>query len=763
MNFLLQFFISLYRFLGSISFTLVTFTFIICVVCIGTFLESATNSHRYAEQWTYGHPLFFIVFLSLFANILFSATRRWPFQKKHIPFLMTHLGLLLLLSGVWLKGAYGLQGHMNLLEGSGSHEVFIPNRQMIRLKNRQGATYQWSIVPTFFKGMQALPLTAHSLAPHVELIAFEAHGQQYLELWNQAGKFAPYGIEPIQAGSSILHSIGDTPWVFCMESARCPSSELEKRIQTLYTQDARFSIHAFDLERPLYEGDLKEVMNQSITFPEGHLRACLIQEGNQWQLVSQWGCEEERIIGETTLPLSGVNALIPLPPPLWSGSGPYSLQITRTPSVTLLVENEEKEWLVILGSFGELEVLPFSGKTLEAVYSLDKGFGGYFLQVMLPSIENSPQTRHAAKIKHACALMKAKETLNFTEKFFQQACNAVGADFATEWVAFLDRLHQSGRFLYALKEPIAPTTQALFSNLSFHTLSPTHLRAMQWCLGLSQELQAAFIQGKEPVRHLKAMGWPVCMQQGSPEEVFKALQKQLLLATEALPPPPPELLNKCVEKDPQTHAALLSLLLRQQEPNWQTLLAPLEEIDAKIKSTTPLNCQIRAVAKSLPSLMQREDETPFISLKVSDNNIDEEMHLVYDATKSNLPTSVLNGTYLAECLPYAASIPYHVRLRDTRKVTYPDSDQAVSYEAECLITDRRSGEEEEVLLSMNQVHETADGHRFYLSSLSPSHEESVRQVRLVVNRDPFRGLFTYSGGFFVAMGILLLLFRRQPS
>lgn len=766
MNFLTHLLLRLYHFLGSLSFTLLLFTFIILVVSIGTFLESATESHRYAEQWTYGHPLFFIVFLSLFANILFSATRRWPFQKRHIPFLMTHLGLLLLLSGVWLKGGYGLQGHMNLLEGSGSHEVLLPSRQMVRLKNRQGITHAWSITPTFLKGLQALPLNKKGAeqAPDLQLIAFEPHGQQRLELWNQGGHFTPYGVEPIPTGESVLNLVGNTPWAFRMEASKCTSSELDKRIQSLYAEDAHLSIYAYGLEKPLYEGDLKEAMDKPLSFGEGYLQTYLVKDEatSNWQLCAQWSTQEGRKIGETRLPLNGANALIPLPPPLWAGLGPYSVNITRTPSVTLLVENEEKEWLIIMSPFGGLDCLPFSGKTLEAVYSLDKGFGGYFLQTLLPSTEenSSPRARWSEKQQCMIERMQAKKTFTVSEKLFQKACNAINADFATEWVAFLDTFQQSGRFLYPLKEPIDQKTRDLFAQLDWGALPPSTIRVLQWSLLLTQELQTAFIQGKEPSAHLKEMGWPVCVQQGSPEEVFNALQEQLFLAADALPPPPAELLSKCAEKDPKTHAALFSILLRKHQPTWNALLVS-EETELKPTSTHPLNCQIRPLAEPLPTLTKREEETPLLRLLVSDNNNSEEVDLVYDATGSGLPSPLFNGAYLAECVPYSTSIPYHVRLRDTRKVTYPDSDQAVSYEAECLITDRRSGNEEDVLLSMNQVHETADGHRFYLSSLSPSHEESVRQVRLVVNRDPMRGLFTYSGGFFVAMGILLLLFRRQ--
>lgn len=759
----------LYHFLGSLTFTLILFSFIILVVCIGTFLESATQSHAYAATWTYGHPLFFIVFLSLFANILFSATRRWPFQKRHIPFLMTHLGLLLLLTGVWVKGAYGLQGHMNVLEGSGSHEVLIPTTQMIRLTNAQGKRYEWKIIENPFTLAQAAPLREEDRAPYLTLLDMQPHGKQQVELWNQGGRFTPYAIQPIVAGETLLNLVGDTPWLFHMEER----AFLLDHIQALYAENATLSVYQHNKQTPLYVGPLQDAMQASINVSGALLHVTLQQSPeNQWNLCAIWSTPEGRHIRESLLPLTHLNAFNEHTQDsndltLWQGAGPYLLRVERIPSVTLFVD-KEKEWLIVLGRFGSLECHSFSQETLKSVYAIEGGFGGYFLQVPLPSSHSSysPDSCHARWLEKATLHMRNQPpgSLGLPERLFQQACLATHRDFAAEWVAFLDAWRRSKRWLYRPQTSIG-IEEDPFYHLDWTKLPIDTLCAMQWSVLLLRELENAYIQGQDPYACLKEMGWPVAIHADTPEKVFACLQDQLFHAASALPPLPEALCpNQLGQEQTALQAALLSTLLRQRACPWSILWEGPEEnlIDFKrpFSSSTPLHCRLRPFAQPLPPLAKKEEEAPLLHCRIVEGEKMEEVDLVYDATGNQLAWPVLEGTYLAQCLPYSLSIPYQVRLRDARKIVYPHSDQPASYEAECLITDLRTKEEKEVLLSMNRVHETADGHRFYLSSISPGHEEAVRQVRLVVSRDPLRAAFTYIGGFFVAVGILLLLFRR---
>ncbi len=132
-----KYLLALYHFLGSVSFAIILIAITILLVVIGTLLESMAASHLYAASWTYQHPFFSFLLSLYFINILFSALRRWPYKKRHIPFLLTHLGLLMLLTGQMIKNQFGLQGRLRLEKGIESNEVAIPNTLALLVENEE--------------------------------------------------------------------------------------------------------------------------------------------------------------------------------------------------------------------------------------------------------------------------------------------------------------------------------------------------------------------------------------------------------------------------------------------------------------------------------------------------------------------------------------------------------------------------------------------------------------------------------------------------
>jgi hypothetical protein len=62
---------------------------------------------------------------------------------------------------------------------------------------------------------------------------------------------------------------------------------------------------------------------------------------------------------------------------------------------------------------------------------------------------------------------------------------------------------------------------------------------------------------------------------------------------------------------------------------------------------------------------------------------------------------------------------------------------------------------------MNQVWESPEGYRFYLANMTPLDESDVKEVRLVISRDPFKRYLTYPGAIILAIGIALLFFRPK--
>lgn len=97
------------------------------MVAAGTLIETVSGSHLQAAKWTYSHPLFLILLALIFVNILVSALQRWPFTVKHIPFLATHLGLLMIIGGLFIKNSLGVQGSLDVLEGQKNEWLTLPH------------------------------------------------------------------------------------------------------------------------------------------------------------------------------------------------------------------------------------------------------------------------------------------------------------------------------------------------------------------------------------------------------------------------------------------------------------------------------------------------------------------------------------------------------------------------------------------------------------------------------------------------------------
>jgi hypothetical protein len=167
--------------------------------------------------------------------------------------------------------------------------------------------------------------------------------------------------------------------------------------------------------------------------------------------------------------------------------------------------------------------------------------------------------------------------------------------------------------------------------------------------------------------------------------------------------------------------------------------------------------------KALAPKVKLEDNTPSIALRFSQGERQEEIVLSYDKTGSGLKWPIFDGEYVVRFQPLLQAIPYRLRLREARQINYANSQQPYSYESDLIVTDKNSQSITEQSISMNNVYETWDGYRFYLSNISPSNPGSVKRIQLVVNQDPAKYLMTYPGAIVMILGILGLFFKKKKG
>ena len=85
-------------------------------LAIATTIESKYDS-KTAQYFVYQAMWFYALLTLLGLNILAVALSRLPWKRKHLPFLMAHAGILMILTGSWLTYINGLDGSLRISEG----------------------------------------------------------------------------------------------------------------------------------------------------------------------------------------------------------------------------------------------------------------------------------------------------------------------------------------------------------------------------------------------------------------------------------------------------------------------------------------------------------------------------------------------------------------------------------------------------------------------------------------------------------------------
>ncbi len=181
----------LYRFLGSVYFAITLIVTTLLFVIVGTFLEAWSDSHLFAAHFIYSNPVFLLILWCYFINIFISTLLRYPFKIKHIPFIITHIGLLMLFGGALLNGYFGAQGTIFLLEGTGSNKILLANSYALHVETPVGIM----AIPLRPKKLGPTPSPSDELS--ISVVEWKENVEEKFEGWIHNNEAHLFGFPPL--------------------------------------------------------------------------------------------------------------------------------------------------------------------------------------------------------------------------------------------------------------------------------------------------------------------------------------------------------------------------------------------------------------------------------------------------------------------------------------------------------------------------------------------------------------------------------------
>lgn len=120
--------------LGSLQLALFLLATIAVACAVATFYESGFSA-KIAQHYIYKAP-WFIFWLGLLCVNLFAVTlTRWPWQKKHTGFIITHYGIIILLIGAVIGSQFGFEGNVNLHKDRPPLNRVVTSRSIIQIED----------------------------------------------------------------------------------------------------------------------------------------------------------------------------------------------------------------------------------------------------------------------------------------------------------------------------------------------------------------------------------------------------------------------------------------------------------------------------------------------------------------------------------------------------------------------------------------------------------------------------------------------------
>ncbi|MGE0764028.1 MAG: cytochrome c biogenesis protein ResB [Bdellovibrionales bacterium] len=183
----------IFDFLASLRLAVLIIVAIGLLSAVGTFYEARYDA-EVAQKLVYKSIYMYIVMGALAINLIAVMIDRWPWKQHHTPFVLAHVGILMLLVGSVITQRFGVDGSMSFNIGDSNRHVIVPETEFAVYSSMDG-----NLMTQLFRRPVDFFLNPPAKKPFKEMI-----GDQPLEVVD----YMHYGLRKAEVVESDKESDG---------------------------------------------------------------------------------------------------------------------------------------------------------------------------------------------------------------------------------------------------------------------------------------------------------------------------------------------------------------------------------------------------------------------------------------------------------------------------------------------------------------------------------------------------------------------------
>jgi hypothetical protein len=144
--------------LGSLNVAVFLLASIAALIAFATIMESRFDT-AVARYYIYDNPLFMLWLIVLALNLLCAAFTRWPWQRKHAGFVVTHAGIILMLTGAVIGRIWGFEAFVTLDKTKPPENRLVTKEDILTIGTSEGVRGQMPFDTEMRPPTEARPFT----------------------------------------------------------------------------------------------------------------------------------------------------------------------------------------------------------------------------------------------------------------------------------------------------------------------------------------------------------------------------------------------------------------------------------------------------------------------------------------------------------------------------------------------------------------------------------------------------------------------------